>query len=41
MTIAEWCVFASVMLYLLTIAPIKWLGFRQFDNANPRDPGVL
>src|SRR4030081_255064 len=38
MTIAEWCVFASVMLYLLTIAPIKWLGFRQFDNANPRDP---
>jgi uncharacterized MAPEG superfamily protein len=39
MTIAEWCVFASVMLYLLTIAPIKWFGFRQFDNANPRDPG--
>jgi uncharacterized MAPEG superfamily protein len=38
MTIAEWCVFASVMLYLLTIAPIKWLGVRQFDNANPRDP---
>src|SRR3954452_21588529 len=38
MTIAECCVFASVMLYLLTIAPIKWLGFRQFDNARPRDP---
>ncbi len=38
MTIAEWCIFACVMLYLLTIAPIKWLGFRQFDNANPRDP---
>ncbi len=38
MTIAEWCVFASVMLYLLTIAPIKWFGFRQFDNASPRDP---
>jgi uncharacterized MAPEG superfamily protein len=38
MTIAEWCIFASVMLYLLTIAPIKWLGFRSFDNANPRDP---
>src|SRR3954451_14715869 len=38
MTIAEWCVFASVMLYMLTIAPIKWLGFRHFDNANPRDP---
>src|SRR5882724_10245257 len=26
------------MLYLLTIAPIKWIGFRTFDNANPRDP---
>jgi uncharacterized MAPEG superfamily protein len=39
MTIAEWCVFASVMLYLLTIAPIKWVGFREFDNASPRDPG--
>jgi uncharacterized MAPEG superfamily protein len=38
MTIAEWCIFASVMLYLLTIAPIKWLGFRAFDNATPRDP---
>jgi uncharacterized MAPEG superfamily protein len=38
MTIAEWCVFASVMLYLLTIAPIKWLGFGKFDNAKPRDP---
>jgi uncharacterized MAPEG superfamily protein len=38
MTIAEWCVFASVMLYLVTIAPIKWLGFREFDNARPRDP---
>ena len=39
MTIAEWCVFASVMLYLLTIAPIKWIGLRSFDNARPRDPG--
>jgi uncharacterized MAPEG superfamily protein len=38
MTIAEWCVFATVMLVLLTIAPFKWLGFRSFDNANPRDP---
>ena len=26
------------MLCLLTIAPIKWLGFRRFDNARPRDP---
>ena len=38
MTIAEWCVFAIVMLYLLSIAPIKWFGFRRFDNSRPRDP---
>ena len=38
MTIAEWCVFATVMLYLLTIAVAKGIGFRRFDNANPRDP---
>src|ERR1700716_3788890 len=38
MTIAEWCIFASVMLCLLTIAPIKWFGSRSFDNARPRDP---
>jgi uncharacterized MAPEG superfamily protein len=41
MTIAEWCVFGAVMLYLLTIAPIKWIGFRHFDNARPRDPGFF
>jgi uncharacterized MAPEG superfamily protein len=38
MTIAEWCVFGAVMLYLLTIAPFKAIGFRRFDNAKPRDP---
>jgi uncharacterized MAPEG superfamily protein len=38
MTVAEWCVFGTLLLYLLTIAPIKWIGFRRFDNANPRDP---
>jgi uncharacterized MAPEG superfamily protein len=38
MTIAEWCVFGTVMLYLLTIAPVKWIGFRRFDNSDPRDP---
>jgi uncharacterized MAPEG superfamily protein len=38
MTIAEWCVFGALLLYLLTIAPIKWIGFHRFDNANPRDP---
>jgi uncharacterized MAPEG superfamily protein len=39
MTAAEWCVFGMVMLYLLTIVPIKWIGARRFDNARPRDPG--
>jgi uncharacterized MAPEG superfamily protein len=38
MTIAEWCVFATVMLSLLSIAPIKWIRFRRFDNSRPRDP---
>jgi uncharacterized MAPEG superfamily protein len=38
MTIAEWCVFGAVMLYLLTIAPFKAIGFRRFDNSKPRDP---
>ena len=38
MTVAEWCVFGTVMLYLLTIVPIKWIGFRRYDNARPRDP---
>jgi uncharacterized MAPEG superfamily protein len=38
MTVAEWCVFGALMLYLLTIAPVKWIGFRRFDNARPRDP---
>jgi uncharacterized MAPEG superfamily protein len=38
MTVAEWCVFGSLMLYLLTIAPVKAIGLRRFDNAKPRDP---
>jgi uncharacterized MAPEG superfamily protein len=38
MTVAEWCVFAVVALYLLTIVPIKWIGAGQYDNAQPRDP---
>ena len=38
MTVAEWCVFATVMLYLLTIVPVKWIGFRRYDNSKPRDP---
>jgi uncharacterized MAPEG superfamily protein len=38
MTVAEWCVFATLMLYLLSIASIKWIRFRRFDNSRPRDP---
>ena len=38
MTVAEWCVFGTLMLYLLTIASAKWTGYRRFDNARPRDP---
>jgi uncharacterized MAPEG superfamily protein len=41
MTVAEWCVFGAVMLYLLTIAPFKAAsarGERIFDNSRPRDP---
>ena len=38
MTIAEWMMFGTVLLYLLTIAPVKAFGHRSFDNANPRDP---
>lgn len=38
MTVAEWCVFGTLMLYLITIVSVKWISFRQFDNARPRDP---
>src|SRR4030081_1323999 len=38
MTIAEWCIFGTLLLYLLTIASVKWAGHRHFDNARPRDP---
>ncbi|MCA6124315.1 MAPEG family protein [Bradyrhizobium sp. WSM 1704] len=37
MTVAEWCVFGTLMLSLLTIASVKWAGFRRFDNSRPRD----
>ena len=36
MTIAEWCVFGALLLYLVTIASVKWAGHRRFDNAKPR-----
>jgi uncharacterized MAPEG superfamily protein len=37
MTIAEWCIFGALALYLLTIVPVKWIGHRRYDNAKPRD----
>lgn len=38
MTIAEWCVFGTLLLYLLTIVGTKWAGGRSYDNARPRNP---
>jgi len=38
MTVAEYCIFACVAIYLLTIVSVKKLGSGQYDNANPRDP---
>jgi len=38
MTVAEWMIFAAVILYLLTVAPVKVVGRPAFDNSNPRDP---
>ena len=38
MTVAEYCIFGVVALYLLTIVPIKWIGYQQYDNSKPRDP---
>ena len=39
MTIAEWCVFGTLMLYLFTIVSVKWTpAFAHFDNSRPRDP---
>jgi uncharacterized MAPEG superfamily protein len=31
-------IFAAVILFLLTVAPVKAFGYRSFDNSNPRDP---
>ena len=38
MTTAEWMLLAAVILYLMTLAPLKPIGHRRFDNRNPRDP---
>src|ERR1700761_5320254 len=36
MTIAEWAILAAVLLYLLTVAPVKAIGYRDFKNSDPR-----
>ena len=38
MTVAEFCVFGTLMLYLLTIVSVKWTAPRRYDNSKPRDP---
>ncbi|HEX4180305.1 MAG TPA: MAPEG family protein [Caulobacteraceae bacterium] len=38
MTIAEACLFAAVLIYLLTLAPAKVGGHREYDNGDPRNP---
>ena len=38
MTIADWCILGAVLLYLLTLAPVKAIGHRDFRNSTPRDP---
>ena len=38
MTLAEWIMFLTVILYLLTIAPVKAARYKTFDNSNPRNP---
>jgi uncharacterized MAPEG superfamily protein len=41
MTLAEWMLPAAVILYLLTLAPLKPIGHARFDNHNPRDPAFF
>jgi uncharacterized MAPEG superfamily protein len=38
-TIAEGALFGAVLLYLLTVAPVKVTGQPRFNNADPRNPG--
>jgi uncharacterized MAPEG superfamily protein len=38
MTVAEFCIFGVVAIYLLTIVPVKWFSSRKYDNSKPRDP---
>ena len=37
MTVAEWCIFGALLLYLVTIVSIKGARWDRFDNSKPRD----
>lgn len=37
MTLAEWMIFTAVILYLITVAPLKAAEYKTFDNSKPRD----
>jgi uncharacterized MAPEG superfamily protein len=39
MTIADLCLLGAVVLTILSIVPGKLDGVREYNNANPRDPG--
>jgi uncharacterized MAPEG superfamily protein len=39
MTIADLCLLAAFVLTHLSVMPAKFDGRREYDNANPRNPG--
>lgn len=38
MTVADLCLLAMLLVAIAPIASIRFLGRREYDNANPRDP---
>jgi uncharacterized MAPEG superfamily protein len=40
MTIAEWCIFASVVLHLATIAPVRWISAGPSNGIRARALGA-
>jgi uncharacterized MAPEG superfamily protein len=40
MTIAEWCIFASVVLHLATIAPVRWISAGPSNDIRARALGA-
>ena len=41
MTVAEWCVFGTLMLYLLTIVSVKWSGISPFRQCEALPSRIL